>query len=219
VASAPDISARIDYAFWDAAADARSIERACVEALQLGVRAISLASSRLALARTRLDDTPVKVISWVGFPLGTMDNDAKRFETEVASDSGAHEIELVLNMGLLKDGNHKALLREIRDVVEAADERPVCAVLETQWFTPDETALACELILDSGAQSLANTSGYWPEVEPRVEEIQFLRQAVGANFGVKVSGLIQNPASAAALLQAGADRLGLGTANLASILG
>jgi deoxyribose-phosphate aldolase len=80
-----------------------------------------------------------------------MDSDAKRYETEAAIDNGATEIDVVLNIGRLKDGDRNFVLRELRDVVEAADERPVKVILETALLTRDEQILACHLAVDSGA--------------------------------------------------------------------
>jgi deoxyribose-phosphate aldolase len=103
-------------------ATAKDIEQLCAEAREFGFYSVCVNGCRVDQARTLLEDSPIKVAAVVGFPLGAMDADAKRFETEAAIDAGAQEIDVVINIGRLKDGNHKYVLRELRDVVEAAEE-------------------------------------------------------------------------------------------------
>jgi deoxyribose-phosphate aldolase len=162
-------------------------------------------SSRVELARTLLEDSEVKVTALVGFPLGAADGDAKRYETEVAIDHGAQEIETVLNIGRLREGDHRYVLRELRDIAEAADERPVKVILETGLLTPEERNLACRLVLDSGAHCVCTGTGL--ESAATVQEVQSLRAAVGEKFGVKAAGL-HDLQTASALIEAGATRLG-----------
>jgi deoxyribose-phosphate aldolase len=136
-----------------------------------------------------------------------MDADAKRYETEVAVDQGAQEIDMVLNIGRLKDGDSEYLLREMRDVVEAADERPVKVILETGFLTREEKVLACRLALESGAHFVKTSTGFGPG-GATVEDVRLLRELVGPNFGVKASGGIRDYETAVAMLEAGATRLG-----------
>ena len=111
----------------------------------------------------------------------------QRYETEVAIDHGAQEIEMVLNIGRLKDGDHRYVLRELRDVAEAADERPVKVILETALLTPDEVRVVCELALDSGVHCVCPGTGL--RSAATVEEVKSLRAAVGEKFGVKAAGV------------------------------
>jgi deoxyribose-phosphate aldolase len=159
----------------------------------------------VALAYALLEDTEVKVTGLVAFPLGAADTDAKRYETEVAIDHGAQEIELVLNIGRLKDGDHRYVVRELRDVAEAADERPVKVILETALLTPEEVRRACELALDSGVHCVCTGTGL--KSAATAEDVRSLRAAVGEKFGVKAAGL-SDAQTALALLEAGASRLG-----------
>jgi deoxyribose-phosphate aldolase len=157
------------------------------------------------LACTLLEDSEVKVTGLVGFPLGAADADAKRYETEVAVDHGAQEIETVLNIGRLKDGDHRYVLRELRDIAEAADERPVKVILETGLLTTEERNLACRLVLDSGAHCVCTGTGL--RAAATVEEVGSLRAMVGDKFGVKATGL-SDVQTAMAWIEAGATRLG-----------
>jgi deoxyribose-phosphate aldolase len=181
------------------------LEKVCAIARAQGFHSVCVSGSRVELARTLLENSEVKVTGLVGFPLGAADADAKRYETEVATDSGAQEIELVLNIGRLKDGDHRYVLRELRDIAEAADERPVKVILETVLLTPEERILACELALESGAHCVCTGTGL--RSAANVEDVRSLRAAVGEKFGVKAAGItdLQN---ALALIEAGATRLG-----------
>jgi deoxyribose-phosphate aldolase len=136
-----------------------------------------------------------------------MAGDVKRFEAEAAIDDGAQELDLVINIGRLKEGNDKYVLRELRDVVEAADERPVKVILETCLLTQEEKLRACELILESGAQFVKTSTGIGTG-GATIEDVKLLRDAVGPKFGVKASAGIRDTLTALAMIVAGATRLG-----------
>jgi deoxyribose-phosphate aldolase len=181
------------------------LEKVCATARAQGFHSVCVGGSRVELARTLLEDSAVKVTGLVGFPLGAADADVKRYETEVAIDSGAQEVEMVLNIGRLKDGDHRYVLRELRDIAEAADERPVKVILETVLLTAEERTLACELVLESGAHCVCTGTGL--RSTANVEDVRSLRTAVGDKFGVKAAG-ISDLQNALALIEAGATRLG-----------
>jgi deoxyribose-phosphate aldolase len=183
----------------------RDIEQLCAEARAQSAHCVCVNGSHVELACALLEESEVKVTGLVAFPLGAADADTKRYETEVAIDHGAQEIEMVLNIGRLKDGDHRYVLRELRDVAEAADERLVKIILETALLTPDEVRGACELALDSGVHCVCTGTGL--RSAPTVEEVSILRAAVGEKFGVKAAG-VSDAQMALALLEAGASRLG-----------
>jgi len=205
--SARDIARRIDHTLFAADATRRVIEKLCGEAREHGFFSVCVNGSRVELARAALDESEVQVVALVGFPLGSNDPDAKRYEVEIAVDHGAHEIDFVINIGRLKDGDGDYVLREMRDIVEAADERPAKAVLEGHLLTREEKILACRLALDSGAQFVCTSTNFHaPDVT--VEEVRLLRETVGDEFGVKAAGGIRNARTALALIEAGATRIG-----------
>jgi deoxyribose-phosphate aldolase len=156
---------------------------------------------------TSVVESNVKVAAVVGFPLGAMDGDSKRYETEVAIDLGAQEIDMVLNIGRLKDGDDRAVFREIRDVVEAAQGVWVKVILETCLLSEEEKLRACSLSVEAGARFVKTSTGFGSG-GATVEDVRLMRQAVGSAFGVKASGGIRDTATALAMLEAGANRLG-----------
>jgi deoxyribose-phosphate aldolase len=202
--SQADLVRRLEPMLARPGATRKDLEAICAMARSRNFHCVCVSGSHIELARTLLEDSDVKVTGLIGFPLGTAEADAKRYETEVAVDHGAHEIETVLNIGRLKDGDHRYVLRELRDIAEAADERPVKVILETGLLTADESALACQLVLDSGAHCICTGSSAL--VTPA--DVRTLRAAVGDKFGVKAAGW-KTLQDALALIEAGATRLGI----------
>jgi deoxyribose-phosphate aldolase len=157
--------------------------------------------------RHLLADSEVKVACVVGFPLGAMATDVKRFETETAIDDGAHEIDVVLNIARLKAGEDKAVLRELIDVAEAADERTVKVILETCLLTDEEKVRACRLVVESGCHFVKTSTGF-STGGATLADVKLMRETVGPQFGVKASGGIRDAQTALAMIAAGANRLG-----------
>ena len=204
---AKDLARYIDHTLLRADAAAKDIERLCAEAREHHFYAVCVNGSWVVQARHLLDGSAVKVATVVGFPLGATDSDTKRFETEAAIDNGAQEIDAVINLGRLKDGNYDYVLRELRDVAEAADERPVKVILETGLLTHEEKIRACRLVLDSGAQFVKTSTGF-SSSGATIEDVELLRGIVGEKLGVKAAGGIRDAPTALAMIEAGATRLG-----------
>lgn len=202
-----DLAQLIEQQLLKPDASRADLEKACAEARQHGFHSVCIHGSRVSFVAALLEESPVKLASVVGFPLGTMEADVKRYETEVAIDNGAQEINVVMNFGWLKEGNDAAILRELRDVVEAADERPVGVIIETHHLTKSETNRACHLITESGAKSVITATGFSAGAT-LVEDIKLLRELLGATFGVTAAGRVLDAPAALALLEAGATRLG-----------
>ena len=206
--SATNFAGKVELTLFAAHATRSDVERLCTEAREHSVCGVCVNGSRVELAGTLLEGSGIHVVALVGFPLGAMDADVQRYETETAVDHGAHEIDCVLNVGRLKDGQARHLLRELRDLVEAADERPVKVILETHLLNPEEKVVAVQLALDSGAQFIGIATGFnSPAVT--VAETALLRKIIGDTFGLKVAGGIRDAAQAVALIEAGATRLGV----------
>jgi deoxyribose-phosphate aldolase len=205
--TAAQLAAYIDHTLLKPDASKTQIERLCAEAREHNFFSVCVNGAWVADARHFLDGSDVKVACVVGFPLGAMAGDVKRYETEVAIDDGAHEIDVVLNLARLKAGDDKYVFREIVDVVEAADERTVKVILETCLLTDEEKIRACKLVVESGAQFVKTSTGFSP-AGATVADVKLLRETVGLKFGVKASGGIRDVQTALAMIAAGATRLG-----------
>ncbi|HZL42623.1 MAG TPA: deoxyribose-phosphate aldolase [Verrucomicrobiae bacterium] len=203
-----ELAAWIDHTLLAPDATAGDVEKLCAEARQFRFHGVCVNGSRVELAHHLLEDTLIQVVATVAYPFGAMAQDAKRFETEAAIDDGAQEIDVVMNIGLLKDRADQAVLRELRDVVEAADDRPVKVILQSSLLTAEEKLRACALAIESGAKFL-NMSAGWNGPGATAEDVKLLRQAAGQDLGIAASGGMCDFKTAIQLLQAGATRLGV----------
>jgi deoxyribose-phosphate aldolase len=201
-----DLAQLIEQQLLDPAVSRQDIQEACKQARQHGFCSLWVNGSCVSHAVALLEGSDVKVATVVGFPLGAMDSDAKRYETEVAIDNGGQEINVVLNFGWMKGGEHAIVLRELRDVVEAADERPVGVILESNILTRSEKLRACELAKEAGAKSVI-TGSILGAGEVPAEEVRLLHGTMGTTFGVIAAGQIRDAQVAVALVEAGASRI------------
>jgi deoxyribose-phosphate aldolase len=201
------LAAYIDHTVLKADATVKDIEKLCAEAREHKFYSVCVNGSWIARARQFLEGTDVKVASVVGFPLGAMATDVKRYETEAAIDDGAHEIDVVINIARLKDGEDQFIFRELCDVVEAADERPVKVILETCLLTNEQKVRACKLVVETGARFVKTSTGF-STGGATVDDVKLMRETVGPEFGVKASGGVRDAKTALAMIAAGATRLG-----------
>ncbi len=197
----------VDHTMRRADATARDIDQVCAEAREHGFFSVCVNGSRVAQAAARLDESPVKVTCAIGFPNGAADPDVKRYEVEAALDNGAQVFEVSAPVGLLKDGDVAAVLRELRDIVEAADERPVSVAFDPQLLRGDELAPFYALLLEAGAKGVS-IAGH-AELALSIQAVQRIAAATGDNFGIKIDCHSLARADVVALLDAGATRFGL----------
>lgn len=203
------LAGKIDHTMLKADADAETIRRYCREARENGFASVCVNTCRVPLAVAELKGSPVKVCCVVGFPLGAMLPTAKAFETAEAVRLGAEEVDMVLNIGALKDRDDTLVREDIRGVVEAAAGKTVKVILETCLLSREEIIKACELSVEAGADFVKTSTGF-STGGATVEDVTLMKQIVGDRARVKASGGIRTPEQAEALLQAGADRLGAG---------
>lgn len=202
-----ELASYIDHTLLKPDATRAQVEQLCAEAAEHQFSTVCVNGSRVELAYSLLEDSDVQVCTVVGFPLGAMDADAKRYETEVAVDLGASEIDMVMNVGRFKDGEHDYIVREIRDVVEAADDRVVKVILETCLLTNDEIAQACKLVTQAQAHFVKTSTGFG-NAGATLEHVRLMRETVGQFAGVKAAGGVRNADDARAMIEAGATRIG-----------
>ena len=197
----------IDHTLLKADATRAHVEKLCTEASEHQFATVCVNGSRVELAYSLLEESDVQVCTVVGFPLGAMDADAKRYETEAAVDAGAGEIDMVMNVGRFKDSEHDYVVREIRDVVEAADDRAVKVILETCLLSNDEIVKACKLVVQAQAHFVKTSTGFG-SAGATLEHVKLMRETVGQFAGVKAAGGVRNDEDATAMIKAGASRIG-----------
>lgn len=154
-------------------------------------------------------DIGVKVSAVVGFPLGGMSTEAKSFEAAAVCGDGASEIDMVINIGALKEGRFEYVLNDIAAVTEAAGKYNaiVKVIIETCLLTDGEKEKACRLAMAAGAAFIKTSTGF-SFGGATVEDIKLVRRAVGDNMKIKASGGIRDFAAAISMIEAGADRIG-----------
>lgn len=183
------------------------VERHCAEARMHGLFAVCVNPVHVARCATLLAQTPVRLVTVVGFPLGANAQAAKAFECELAVREGAQEIDMVVYLGALKAGDRHAVRADIAAVVSAAAGRPVKVILETSALDDGEKRLGCALAQEAGATFVKTSTGFG-SAGASVADVRLLRQVVGDRLGIKASGGIRDAAFARELLEAGADRIG-----------
>jgi deoxyribose-phosphate aldolase len=205
-AEAP-LSRAIEHTLLVATATRVMVDRLCAEARTHNLFGVCVNPCYVTRAAGLLADTDVRVITVVGFPLGASTTKAKAFECAQAVADGAHEIDMVVNLGALKAADRFIVRDDMAAVVAAADGRPVKVILETSVLTDGEKVLACQLAASAGASFVKTSTGF-AQGGATLEDVSLLRNAVGNALGVKASGGIRDAAFARALMAAGADRLG-----------
>lgn len=205
----PAIASLIDHTLLRADATAADIKRVCAEARQFGFASVCVNPYWVPLLAMELANTPVKVCTVVGFPLGATSTEAKRGETAKAIAAGAQEIDMVINIGELKGGNHEAVKNDIKAVVEEAHAKGaiVKVILETSLLNDNEKAIACTLCKLAGADFVKTSTGF-STGGATAADIALMRSIVGPDMGVKASGGIRSLDDLKKMAAAGATRIG-----------
>lgn len=204
-----DIASTIDHTMLKADAATDTIKRYCSEAKEQHFASVCVNSCHVPLVSSELAGSGVKTCCVVGFPLGAMLTSAKAFEASEAVKAGADEIDMVINIGALKENNLDFARKDIQAVVEAAKPALVKVIIETCLLTDEEKITACRLSVEAGAAFVKTSTGF-STGGATVKDIELMRKTVGNAAQVKASGKIRTPEEAAAMLKAGADRIGAG---------
>ena len=202
------IASYIDHTLLKPDATGEQIDQLCAEAKEYGFASVCVNPYYVARCVKNLKGSDVKVCTVVGFPLGATTMETKVFETLQAVASGAQEIDVVMNVCAMKSGHTKAIEQEVQALAAAVEEKAILKVIiETCLLTDEEKNQACRIARRCGADFVKTSTGF-STGGATVEDIQLMRKAVGAKLGVKASGGIRDYATAKAMLDAGADRIG-----------
>ena len=202
-----DLANYIDHTILKPEATFRDVERLCSEAAEFKFAAVCINPCYVGLAVGLLAGTGVKVATVIGFPLGANLSIVKAFEAQQAVQQGADEIDMVINVGAVKQGNWETVLDDIRQVVEGAEDHIVKVIVETALLTEDEKKKVCNLVLNSGAHYIKTSTGF-STGGATVADIELFKAIVGKKIGIKASGGIRSRADAEVMIAAGATRLG-----------
>ncbi|MGN8849960.1 deoxyribose-phosphate aldolase [Bariatricus sp. HCP28S3_C2] len=203
------IAKMIDHTMLKADASEKTILRYCREAKEYGFASICVNTCFVPLVAKELKGSGVKTCCVVGFPLGAMSTSAKAFEAKQAVADGAEEVDMVINIGAMKDARFDFVKKDIEAVVEASKPAIVKVIIETCLLTDEEKVKACELSVEAGAAFVKTSTGF-STGGATVADVKLMKETVGDRAKVKASGGIRTPEDAKALIEAGADRIGAG---------
>ncbi len=202
------LARHIDHTLLKPDAVESELVKLCAEAKEHNFFSVCINPSNIEKAKELLEGTDTKICTVVGFPLGQMTTEAKSFETNEAILLGAEEVDMVINVGKLKDQDYEYVLEDIRAVVLAAKGVLTKVIIETCLLTDEEKVKACELAKDAGADFVKTSTGFSKAGATR-EDIALMRKTVGPEMGVKASGGIRTLEDAMGMIESGATRLGL----------
>lgn len=197
----------IDHTLLKQQAPAKEYLKLCTEARTWSVHSVCVPSNRVILAKEALLGSPVQVCTVVGFPFGYANTSAKVEETRQAIMDGASEIDMVIPVGLAKDGDWIGVYRDIKAVVTAAGGVLVKVILETSELSLEEKIMGAYAACHAGAHYLKTSTGF-ASGGAQIDDIHLLRHVAGPFIGVKASGGVRTNDFAKALIAAGADRIG-----------
>ncbi|BDZ77656.1 deoxyribose-phosphate aldolase [Claveliimonas bilis] len=202
------LASLIDHTILKPEAGKEQVETICREAREYGFASVCVNSSYVPLCAELLRDTEVKVCTVIGFPLGAMSTAAKAAEARQAILDGAEELDMVIHIGMLKDGNNEYVEQDIHSVVEEArGKAAVKVIIETCLLSEEEKIRACLLAKKAGADYVKTSTGF-STGGATAEDIALMKKTVGKDMKVKASGGIRTREKAEEMRKAGADRIG-----------
>ncbi|MFC4722104.1 deoxyribose-phosphate aldolase [Geojedonia litorea] len=202
-----DINSYIDHTLLRAGTTEREIIDLCNEAKQHGFYAVCVNSCYVPLAKQLLDNSSVKICTVVGFPFGAMATEAKAFEAKNAIKYGADEIDMVINIGLLKSKNYFGVLKDISDVKIAIGKTPLKVIIEISELSKNEIIKACEICLDAKVDFVKTSTGF-SKSGATLTAVKIMKKTLRSKAKIKASGGIRDYETALKYIDAGADRIG-----------
>ena len=197
----------IDHTVLKADTPLETVKRICDEAMEYGFASVCINPCHVAYCADYLKDSNVNVCTVIGFPLGANTSAVKAFETKDAIANGADEIDMVMNIGALKDKKYDLVRDDVKAVVEAANGTLVKVILETCLLTEDEIKKACELCVEAKADYVKTSTGFSTR-GATIEDVRIMKEAVHGKAKVKAAGGVRTPEDMVKIVAAGADRIG-----------
>ncbi|WP_050607663.1 deoxyribose-phosphate aldolase [Clostridium niameyense] len=203
-----ELAAMIDHTILKPEASQEVVERICKEAIENKFASVCINPCNVPLVAKLLEGSSVKVCTVIGFPLGATTSNVKAFETKEAIENGAEEVDMVINIGKLKDKDYDYVKKDIEAVVNAASGKALTKVIiETCLLTDEEKVKVCEIAKKAGADFVKTSTGF-SKSGAKASDIKIMRETVGKDIGVKASGGIHSYEEALDMINSGASRIG-----------
>ena len=202
-----EINKYIDHTVLKATTTPKDIEKLCNEAKEYKFYSVCVNGCYVSLCKKLLVNTEVKVAAVIGFPLGAMSTEAKVYEAKKCIEDGANEIDMVINVGMLKAKEYDYVREEIRQIKEAIGTNVLEVIIETCYLTDDEKVKACELAVEAKADFVKTSTGFGTN-GATFEDVTLMKKTVGNRAKVKASGGVKTYETAVKYIELGAERLG-----------
>lgn len=201
------LAAMIDHTVLKPGATNEQVVQLCRQAMEYHFASVCVNPCFVKLAAGELKGSDVKTCTVIGFPLGASTTGIKAFEAKKAVEEGAQEVDMVINIGALKEGNLEYIENDIAQVVKASEGALVKVIIETCFLTDEEKVTACKLAKKAGANFVKTSTGFGIG-GATAADVALMRKTVGETMGVKASGGIKNLQEAITMVEAGASRIG-----------
>lgn len=208
------IVSKVDHTLLSTTATFADIKNLCDEGIKYGVASVCIPPCFVEKAKKYVKDK-LKICTVVGFPNGYNEKSVKIFETAKALESGADEIDMVINIGLLKEGNYSAVFDEIKSIKEICEKNILKVIIETCLLTEKEKIEMCKIVTNANADFIKTSTGF-SKSGAKIEDILLFKEHIGNNVKIKAAGGISSIADAEDFIKAGASRLG--TSRIVKIL-
>lgn len=208
------IVSKVDHTLLSTTATFADIKNLCDEGIKYGVASVCIPPCFVEEAKKYVKDK-LKICTVIGFPNGYNEKSVKIFETAKALESGADEIDMVINIGLLKEGNYSAVFDEIKSIKEICEKNILKVIIETCLLTEKEKIEMCKIVTNANADFIKTSTGF-SKSGAKIEDILLFKEHIGNNVKIKAAGGISSIADAEDFIKAGASRLG--TSRIVKIL-
>jgi len=197
----------IDHTLLKADAGKEAIIKLCEEAKEYGFKSVCVNPTYIPLCKEKLQGSEVLICTVIGFPLGMMSTKAKVAEALDAVNMGADEVDMVINVGFLKDGNLDYVTNEIRCVKKAIGDKTLKVIVETCLLGAMDKRNACQCVLAGGADFIKTSTGF-STAGATVEDVSLFKEILGDSIKIKAAGGIRDKETFLKMIEAGADRIG-----------
>jgi len=205
--SKEDVASMIDLTELSPYVKKEKIEQLCEQAVEFDFHSVAVNPYYVDICSDLLSQEEVKITSTIGFPLGQIPQELKAFESQKVRERGADEIDMVMNIAAFRDEEYEMVRNEVKRVVTASGDCLVKVILETGYLTYEEIEKACQIVMESGADFVKNSTGFGP-CGANIPHIYLMRKSVGGDFGVKAAGGIGSFREVLLMAAAGANRIG-----------
>lgn len=203
-----DMAKYIDHTILNADATEKDIQRICIEAKEYNFKTVCINPGWVDYAAHLLKGTDVGITTVIGFPLGANTSEIKAAEAKQAVEKGVSDVDMVINIGALKNEDYTTVLNDIKAVVDAVDGKAIVKVIiETSLLNKTEKIRVCELAKQAGADFVKTSTGF-STGGATLDDVKLMRATVGPKMGVKASGGVRSYEDAVAMIEAGATRIG-----------